>query len=566
MTTQTSTSEPTLLGVIQAPFPKVAHPAFHGNPRLRPPGVEFEWTPEMQMEFARCATDQEYFIKKYIKIVTLPSKISKGGLVTMKPYPYQDDIARKVVANRFVICKLPRQSGKTTIVSAVLLWHALFNRRYSVAIVANKAMNAEKILEAAKMAYEYLPAFLQQGIVRWNARRIELENGSKIVTGATTSASIRGSTFNFVYIDEFCFVHPNLQQKFWTSVVPVISAGDDSKIVITSTPQGLDKFYELWDQSTRGENEYVRVEINWWDQPGRDDAWAKTQLQLLGSQEAFDQEYNTAFLGSNGTLINGRTLADMAINTPVLVTPAGLKVFDKPVKGRTYVVMVDAAHGVHLDYAGVVVVDITELPFRVVATYRNNTVTPLVLPQFVYNVALYFMEALVLVESNDVGQAVASDLRNEYQYENMIMSTVKAKRGTEAGAGFSPQTRLGVRTNKEVKKVGCAALKYLVEGRQLFVRCADLKLELSTFVAKGNSYEAEPGRHDDLAMCLVLFGWLTRQAYFRDEISGADIKAKIIAQAAVQDQFVGDSLIVVHDGTGIPNGTTLEEMRELLGR
>jgi hypothetical protein len=509
---------------------KVAHPPFKGNPRLRPPGVTWEWTEEMLAEYARCATDMLYFVKNYIKIVTLPSKISKGGLVTMVPYPYQEEITKKIADNRFVICKLPRQSGKTTIIGAILLWHLLFNRNYMIALVANKAQNAEKILKSVKKSYEYLPAFLQQGLTIWNARRVECENGSFIQTGATTSSSIRGGTFNLIYIDEFCFIHPNMQDEFWTSNVPAISSGEDSKIILTSTPNGLDLFYDIWDKSERGENAFIRQEINWWDQPGRDDAWKKTQLELLGSQEKFDQEYNTEFLGSNGTLISGKALKAMTVRTPLEKTPAGLKIYERPSKDRSYVAVVDVARGVRLDYSAMVVVDITDLPYRVVATYRDNAISSMSLPGFVWNVLQAYNMALVLVESNDLGQRVAEDLLHEHEYENVVMTTVKAKRGTDASGGFGPQSRIGVMTNKQVKKIGCAGLKTLVEGRQLLNPCSDLKLEMSTFVAKGTSYEAEPGKHDDLIMCTVLFGWFTRQEYFREHAGGHDVRAAVLAE------------------------------------
>ncbi len=556
------TDQPSVLAVTRG-IPKVSHPSFRGNPRLRPPGCTWEWTEEMMTEYARCATDQDYFIKKYIKIVALPSKISKGGLVTMKPYPYQEQIAKKIHDNRFVICKLPRQSGKTTIVSAVLLWHALFNRHYSIAIVANKAQNSEKILEAVRMAYEYLPAFLQQGLVRFNTRRIDLENGSKIVTGATTSSSIRGGSFNLVYIDEFCHIHPNLQNKFWMSNVPVISSGTDSKIVITSTPQGLDLFYELWDQAGRGENNFVQHEINWWDQPGRDQEWADEQLKLLGSQEKFDQEYNTEFLGSNGTLISGKALSAMMVRTPLEKTPLGLKIYYRPEKDKTYVIIVDVARGVMLDYSAVVAIDVTTLPYRIVSTYRNNQIAPELLGDFVLNVAQAHNEALVLVESNDVGHMVASDLLYTKEYEHVLMTSVKAKRGTDASAGFGTNSRIGVRTNKEVKKIGCSGLKTLVENRQLLNACPDVKYEMATFVAKGATYQAEEGKHDDLVMCCVLFGWLTRQEYFSD-LTSHNIKAALRAENEKLQEDGLAPFVVDFGPAAVQEETSREDMRELL--
>jgi len=501
---------------------------FRGNPRLYKPGVSFEWTQEMVDEYQRCVVDHEYFIRKYVRIVD-PDR----GLVAFEPYSYQLEMAEKACKNRFTICKLPRQSGKTTIVVGIILWHLLFERRYQIAIVSNKLSQArDTIMNRLRLAYEYLPPWLQQPIVTWNKTSIQLGNGSGVMCGATTTSAIRGSTFNLVYMDEFCHVHPNMQHEFWKSVLPTISKGKRTKIIITSTPRGLDLFYEIWMGSVRGENTYKRVECNWWDTPGRDEKWKGEMLSQM-TQDEFDQEFNTEFLGSAGTLINGKVLAAMKVKNPIEVTDSPkIKVFAHPAEGHQYVCTVDVARGVRLDYSAFTVVDITTLPYEVVATYRNNEIPPIALADVVYNVCLKYNRAVALVESNDAGVSVVEGLLYHLEYDNVIMTTVKAKTGTRVGGGFAAAARFGVNTNKQVKKIGCTQLKMLIEKGQFEVWDPEVKLELSTFSSKKkkDSFEAEEGKHDDLVMTLVLFAWLTTQEYFKEENDKVDIKAAILQQ------------------------------------
>lgn len=545
----TETTRPKVRGLPPLPFAEGHEPGFRNNANLFPAGTQLAWTQEHVAEYERCVADPEYFVETYVKIVHVDD-----GLVNFNLYPYQREILRTSCSNRYTLCRLSRQSGKTTVVVGIILWHLLFNRRYAVAIVANKMMQArDEIMARLRLAYEWLPNWLQQGIVTWNKSFVELENGSKVRAAATSSGSLRGSTWSMLYMDEFCHIHRNQQEDFFTSVVPTISSGKNTKIIITSTPKGLDYFYKLWSDSEKGKNEYKRIVINWNDPPGRDEAWRAARLGEM-SQEQFDQEYGCEFLGSSGTLINGRVLARLPVDYPVQTTSWGVNVYDHPEAGRSYALVCDVSRGVALDYSAFAVFDVTELPYRVVATYRSNTVPNLSLADTLVDVARHFNEAVVLVESCDVGQAVVEHALYEHGYENTLTTNVGSKKGTVLGHGFGASSRLGVKTNKQVKRMGCFALKTLVENDKLLLRDATVISELSTFVAKGASWEAEPGCNDDLAMCCVLFGWLSVQPAFKEE-RNHDLRAAIARHAASMGEYDFTEFVgTVVDGSGEASG------------
>ena len=224
--------------------------SYLGNPNLKGPGVKIEFTKEQVEEYVKCANDPIYFIKHYIKIVTLDK-----GLVPFELYDYQEDIVSKIHNNRYVIAKLPRQSGKSTTVIAYILHYILFNQNMSVAILANKQTTAREMLSRLKLAYEYLPTWLQQGILEWNKGSIQLENGSKILASSTSASAVRGGSYNMLFLDEFAFVPGNIAEEFFSSVFPTITSGVSTKVLLISTPNGLNMFYKLWKGATKKEGD-----------------------------------------------------------------------------------------------------------------------------------------------------------------------------------------------------------------------------------------------------------------------------------------------------------------------
>ena len=494
-----------------------------GNPRLKKAGVKLDYTEEQIQELVRCSKDIEYFCKTYMKIVNIDE-----GVVNLDLYDFQLDIMKSVVHNRFSICKMPRQSGKTTTMVAVILWFILFNESFNCAILANKASTAREILSRLQMAYEWLPHWLQQGLVEWNKGSLELENGSKVLASSTSSSAIRGGSFSLVYLDEFAFVDSQLQEEFFASVYPTISSGKTSRVMITSTPKGMNLFYKLWVDAEEKRNEYIPIEVHWSEVPGRDDAW-KEQTIKNTSEAQFNTEFECQFLGSIDTLIAPAKLRTLAYRQP-MQSNAGLDVHVKPEEGHTYMLTADVSRGTSNDYSAYVVVDVSEIPYKIVAKYKDNEIKPLLFPAKIYDVARAYNQAFVLVEVNDIGEQVANTLQFDLEYDNLMMASMRGRAGQVLGGGFSGgRAQLGVRTTKAVKRIGCSNLKQLVEDNKIIIEDLDIINELSTFIIKGQSFEADEGCNDDLVACLFIFAWATDQQYFK-ELSDMDVRATMIRE------------------------------------
>ena len=485
--------------------------SYLSNPLLKRIGVEMEYTQEHLAETLKCAEDPVYFFENYIKIVTVDE-----GLVHFTPYEFQKEIVKTATENRFTICKMPRQTGKTTTVAALLCWYILFEEDFKIAILANKMAQAREILSRVQTAYENLPKWLQQGVREWNKGNIELENGSKILASATSSSAARGDTFNLVYMDELAFVSPNIQQEFFASVYPTIASGKTSKIVITSTPNGLEMFYRIWADSEAGKNSYKRVEVNWWDRPGYDEKW-KEETIANTSEEQFRVEFECEFLGSADTLISGSTLKRLQHVNPLEGSTDAVAVYHEPIPHHLYTMCVDVSRGVNRDYSAFTVIDVTSVPYQIVARYKSNSITPQQFPQAIHQIALKYNEAHVMIEINDVGQQVADIFQEDFEYENNIYTSNKGRNGVQISSGFGGGTQLpGLRTTLKTKKIGCSNLKTLVENNKIILNDFEVINELSTFVAHGESYKAQQGKTDDLVMTLVMFGWMTTQSYFKN--------------------------------------------------
>ena len=616
-----------------------------GNPNLKKVNTPQEFTKKEILEYQKCAKDPIYFMTKYIRIVSLDD-----GLVPFKMYDFQKHIVRTIHDNRFTICKLPRQSGKSTTTVSYLLHYALFNPNSNIAILANKSSTARDILGRVQLAYENLPKWMQQGVINWNKGNIELENKSVIVAAATSSSAIRGGSYNIIFLDEFAFVPANIAEQFFSAVYPTISAGTQTKMIIVSTPYGMNQFYKLWTDAENKRNDYVPIEVHWSEVPGRDEAWKDATIRNT-SPEQFQQEFecvdgntivetedgkikiedlykkllkkrvgqmfrtntdnikilstsgfsnfngiqkvkrnlyqhiifddkseiktsinhpfgkdkilarnvkvgdylsskkvlynelvnekiflydpinvekenlyitngvvshNCEFLGSVNTLINPSKIKTLAYMNPIQ-SNAGLDVYEDPKKGNTYVCTVDVARGVSKDYSAFLILDVTQMPFRIVAKFRNNEIRPLLFPHTIDQVCKAFNHAHVLVETNDLGQQIAEALQFELEYDNLLMTTQRGRAGQILGAGFSGRgSGFGVKMTKQIKKIGCANIKTLIESDKVIIQDFNIIEEMSTFIRKGQSWQADDGANDDLMMCLVIFGWLSNQPFFKE--------------------------------------------------
>ena len=484
--------------------------AYLGNPNLKKINTDVEYTKEQIVEYQKCSTNPIYFMEKYIKIVSLDE-----GLVPFNMYDFQKKIVNTIHDNRFTICKLPRQSGKSTITISYLLHYALFNPNSNIAILANKSSTARDILGRLQLAYENLPRWLQQGVINWNKGSIELENKSSIVAAATSSSAIRGGSFNIIFLDEFAFVPSNIAESFFSSVYPTISAGKNTKMIIVSTPYGMNMFYKLWTDSAEKRNDYVPIEVHWSEVPGRDQAWKEMTIRNT-SDEQFQQEFECEFLGSVNTLISPSKIQMLAYFNPMVVS-GSVEQYKEPIAGRTYVCTVDVARGVDKDYSAFVIFDVTQMPYEVVALYKNNEVRPFIFPNIISEMAKRYNNAHILTEVNDIGQQIAEALNFEIEYPNIMMTTQKGRAGQLLGAMYSGRgSSMGVRMTKQIKRIGCANIKTLIEGDKLIVNSFKIIEEMSTFTKRGQSWQAEDGCNDDLMMCLVIFGWLSNQAYFKE--------------------------------------------------
>jgi|TARA_E500000318_G_scaffold1065_1_gene1371 hypothetical protein len=529
---------------------KLDNKAYLGNANIKAAGVETEYTKEQIQEYALCVSDPMYFIKNYIKIVSLDE-----GLVQFKPYDFQENILNAVHKDRFVICKMPRQSGKSTTVISYLLHYILFNPDKNVAILANKLSTARELLGRLKLAYEHLPKWLQQGVVEWNKGSIVLENGSKILASSTSSSAVRGGSFNLLFMDEFAFVPENVADEFFNSVYPTISAGQSTKVLIVSTPKGLNMFYKLWKDAEDGQNSYTPIEVHWSDVPGRDANWKKQTIRNTSPQQ-FRQEFECDFLGSVNTLIAPSKLKSLHYTRPKQEREDGLKVYYEPEPEHLYFMGVDVSRGQDLDYHAVTIVDVTATPYKVVAQYKNNQLSPYLLPNLIYAMGKRYNDAYILTEVNDLGQEIVDILHNEFEYENLLVTSVRGRKGQVMDGGFGNyQTQQGVRMSPKVKKVGCTMLKEMIEQDRLVIEDFEIIQELSSFISKKGSYEAEVGHNDDLVITLVLFAWAATQNYFKD-MTDINIREQLYKEKI--EKMEEDLMPFGFIDTG-PDGTIVED-------
>ena len=467
-----------------------------GNPNVRGADVEHPWTKEELKEYKKCLDDPKYFAKKYCKVIHLDK-----GLIPFDLYPYQEKMFDSFTDHRFNIVLACRQSGKSIAVVAYLLWYAIFFGEQVVGVLANKNAIAREMLARITLMLENLPFFLQPGCTALNKKSIGFSNNSRIIAAATSSSSIRGMSLNLVYLDEFAFVEN--ASEFYTSTYPVISSGKTSKIIITSTANGIgNMFHKLYEGAVQGTNEFTPTRVDWWDVPGRDAAWKQMTVENT-SELQFDQEFGNSFHGTGNTLISADVLLALRSTEPQEYYN-NVKIFDQPQDGHSYLMFVDVSRGRGQDYSTFTVIDISCNPFVQVCTYRDNMISPLLFPDMLYKYAMHYNEAHVIVESNDAGQVVCNGLYYDLEYENVFVeSMIKAN-------------AIGVTMTSKVKRIGCSNLRDIMSQKKLVIKDEETIREMSTFVAKGRSYQADHNSHDDLMMNLVMFGWFTSTPFFAE--------------------------------------------------
>ena len=506
-----------------------------GNINVKRAGVQTEWTEEQIIEYKKCMVDPLYFIQKHLKIISLDE-----GLVPFKLYDYQQDLITHFDESRFSIVLACRQSGKSITACAYLIWYLLFQPEQTIAILANKGSTAREMLARITTMLEHVPFYLQPGTKVLNKGSIEFENDSRIIASATGANSIRGLSVNLLYLDEFAFV--DNAEQFYTSTYPVVTSGGKSKVIITSTANGIGNMYhKLYEGAEHGKNEYQPFTVNWWDVPGRDEQW-KQQTIANTSELQFEQEFGNSFLGTGNTLINANTLLGLQGHDP-LWSKDNVHLYQSPIEDHTYIMTVDVARGRGQDYSTFSIIDVTEKPFKQVGIYRDNMISPLLLADVLERYAKMYNEALVVVENNDSGQIVCNNLYYDIEYPNVFLeSTVKS-------------SGVGVTMTKKVKQIGCSTLKELMEEKKLMVIDKFTINELVTFVAKGKSFEADGGNHDDLVMNLVLFSWFVTTPYFQS-LTNLELKKMLYDE---QQQLIEDEIVpfgIVDDGQNQDNTYT----------
>tara|TARA_B100001179_G_scaffold231646_1_gene222081 strand:- start:64 stop:1680 length:1617 start_codon:yes stop_codon:yes gene_type:complete len=517
-----------------------------GNMLLKRADVQHNFTKEEVEEYIKCRDDIVYFLENHMRIVHVDE-----GLIQFSLYPFQKDLIQTISENRNVIVKTGRQVGKSTTTLGWLLHYVLFNQSKTVGILANKAATARELLSRIQIAYQHLPKYLQQGLKEWNKGSLELENGSKIIASSTSSSAIRGFSFSCILLDEFAHVQRHIADEFIRSVYPTISSGKETKVIIVSTPNGFNMFYKYWNDAVSGTNDFKPFKVHWSNVPNRDQGWRKKIESTIG-EDAFRQEYEAEFLGSSNTLISYEKLQELSYSNPIY-RKHEVDVFSDVISSHSYVMTVDVARGQGSDYSAFTVFDITELPHKAVAKYRSNLVAPLVFPNIINIIGKKYNDAYILIEVNDIGSQVADVLHHDLEYENLFSTAWYGRHGQQLSGfvGGKRDSQFGVRTSKQVKKLGCSNLKALIEDDKLLIPDYDMISELTTFVSTGDTFSAEDGAHDDLAMTLVLFGWLVDQQYFK-ELSNQNIRDNLYKNQLSEIEDLTTPFGIINNGLNHP--------------
>ncbi len=509
--------------------------SFMNNFLLKPEGTQCELTEVMLDEYENCMDDYMYFIERYMKIVSVDK-----GIIPFNPYDYQRKMIKNFYENRFSINLCPRQCGKTTIVTGFGLHFTMFNENKSIAILANKQATAVEILDRIKLAYENLPKWMQHGVRTWNKTEVVFENGCKIGAYSSSSSAIRGMSLSCVIIDECAFINNNIWEEFYMSVYPVISSGKETRIIMVSTPKGLNHYYKLWRDAEAGRNSYIPFKITWRDVPGRDEKWKEETIQNNG-ERAFMQEHEVNFLGSSNTLFDMNKVQEIVPQTPIIDDIDNFtKIYEEPIEGHNYIAFVDVSEGKEQDSSVIQVFDISSEPYKQVAVFCSSTISLMLFPFYINQLGKKYNDAYLLIENNSIGTSVTNDLFNDFEYENILYS-YKDDGKIYIDDGQDDKGEMGIRMTKSSKKIGCNNIKEIFENGKLEICDMDTISQMSTFIRIGTSYAADPSAkaHDDLITPLIHMGFLIKQRWFK-ELLKEDIRANIANNKIKNDKmFIG---------------------------
>ena len=520
--------------------------AYEGNGNLKPAKCCLPYTKEHIEEIIKCKKDWNYFAEHYYHIVSLDE-----GIIKVKPRDYQKNIINNFIDNRFNIVLASRQCGKSTSYEIFCMWYILFNESKTIAILANKLETAVGILQKIKLAYELLPKFLQQGIKKWNEKSIELENGCRIIASATSSSAIRSKSCNVLIIDEMAFITRKTWDKFYSSVYPTISSSHNSKIILVSTPDGLNQFYKFWSDAIKGKessngNRFTPIRVDWWQVPGRDEKWKEETIANTSERE-FASEYGNDFLGSSLTLLESHIINSMVSQTPITHSlkintnyKKFINIYELPQDNHTYVLGLDSAEMMEDttgDSISIQLLDVTTLPFKQVASCNiREGITYFEVPEIAVRLAKYFNDAYMFIEANSTGLEVANMIESDFEYENV----------------YHEKTLPGVKTTKKTKRLGCSNLKMLIEGGHLILNDAETISQLSTFIKKRNSYAADSGFLDDAVMSLMISIFFMNDKEAIDSLANLDF-TKNSMKENIEDQGNVGLICGIIDVDGVIN-------------
>lgn len=459
--------------------------AFNGNRGLKPAYCQLALTNDHIQEIYKCMNSVEYFFFNYCQVVT--SKGFTFGDVRQ----YQIDLLNFLAVEPRCCLSMPRQSSKSVTAGIHILHQILFKKEITWGLAANKQGMSKEILTKIKQTYSRLPFWLQQGVISWNANSIELENGSKVLTSATTGDSFRGFTLSGgLLVDECAFISPTMWEEFYDSVFPTVSSVKTSQIILASTPKGLNHWHAIWTDAEEKRSEFRPYKINWYDVPGRDDEWLETQIETFGPMYVA-QNYQCSFLGSSDTLIDAYSLAQLRRIEPIIRDKfiAGMNIFEDVVEKKKYILSVDTAKD-GSDKFALHVIDITKFPFSQVAS-ASLDVSYLKMPKVLLDIATYYNNAFVIIENVEgSGQSIADTLYSVYEYEHLY----KDKR----------KEYPGFRTSKGTRPKILSLLKTFIENKKLIIKDKTTIEQLGTFIKRGGKYQADSGSKDDSVMALAI--------------------------------------------------------------
>lgn len=475
---------------------------YRGSKNVPIAGAQYPWTPAMIEELRKCKEDIIYFAENFFYIVNIDR-----GKEKIKLYDAQKRVLLSLVNNRFAVVLSCRQAGKSTLLTIFALWMVCFNADYRAAIVANKETTAINIFKRIRMAYEQLPNYIKPGVKDYAKTGMTLGNDSSILVSTTTTTSIRGDTLNCVLIDEVGFIETHLLEEFWSSVIPAISSGKTSKILLVSTPNGTtNKFYEIYSGAEQGKlGQWKAERIDWWDIPGRDEEWKQTMVEALGSEEKFLQEFGNVFLDNNQCAIGAVVIERFKKEKlPPIWTSDDKEyvIYEKPSPDRLYVIGVDVGEGIGRAASVAQILDVTDLQeIKQVAVYGSSVVEPYHFANKLNILGHSWGLPPILIERNNCGAQVIDALYHNNKYEKIVSYNKISELDK-----YNRTRNLGVLSHTNIKFDGIQNMRYWVNHLQTVkVNDPTTISEFETFVRQPNGlYKKKNDDHyDDRIMALV---------------------------------------------------------------